>query len=192
MSTIDFIVSFVCEAKPKNVEGTHRTPSWLGRVPVEDVPAVMRFLKNQGTKARIVYRDKSGQNRYARDKYRNRWVSGWAHKQDATHADIYEQPPGEISSQHRVGGYDMMMKAAQDREIKSALNGKKTSNPRVLSALAENPAQAYTYATKALKARWPEAEEKIAKSSLKDLYLQRFPEARTEWTMNGWLDWLDL
>ena len=55
------------------------------------------------------------------------------------------------------------------------------------------PYQAYWYAARVLKGRWPEAEEAIAKSpGYAKLYLIRFPEAKLEWAMNGWLDWLDL
>ena len=196
-SEIDLLVSFVCEAKPKNIEGKHTTPAWLGRVPKEDVPAVLRFLHAQGIRPRAIYRDKSGKNRYAKG---NTFVSGWAHKENATHADIYEQPPGgrpvhrdahEYPSNDNVGGYKLMADSARLRQIKGALNGKKTNDPEILKMLASKPDWAYTYATKALKARWPEVEETIAKSNQKDGYLKRFPEAKREWTMRGWLDWLD-
>jgi hypothetical protein len=41
--------------------------------------------------------------------------------------------------------------------------------------------------------RWPEAEEAIAKDPEDaKFYLEHFPEAKLEWAMNGWLDWLDL
>jgi hypothetical protein len=196
-SDIDLLVSFVCEAKPKNIEGKHTTPAWLGRVPKEDVPAVLRFLQAQGVRTRAIYRDKSGQNRYAKGdtntsgSHISKWVSGWAHKEHATHADIYEQPPGEFSSRDYVGGYNLMADSARLRQLKGALNGKKTNDPEILKMLASKPVWAYTYATKALKARWPEVEETIAKSNLKDQYLMRFPEAKREWTMRGWLDWLD-
>jgi len=41
--------------------------------------------------------------------------------------------------------------------------------------------------------RWPEGEEHIAKDPEDaKFYLEHFPEAKLEWAMNGWLDWLDL
>jgi hypothetical protein len=186
----DLWISFVCEAKPKkSIEGKHRTPAWLGRVPKEDVPAILRFLKAQGTKARVIYRDKSGQNRYNRGRY---WKSGQSAKNVATHADIYEQPPGEFSSRHYAGGYQLMSDAARLRKIKAALNGKKTDDPQVLKMLAEKPVWALTYAKNSIKGRWIEGEELIAKSDLAKNYLELFPEAKWDWAINGWLDWTDI
>ena len=55
------------------------------------------------------------------------------------------------------------------------------------------PYQAYWYAARVLKGRWPEGEATIAKDpTWAEKYLERFPEAKLEWAMNGWLDWLDL
>ena len=55
------------------------------------------------------------------------------------------------------------------------------------------PYQAYWYAARVLKGRWPEAEEAIATNPhLAKSYLELFPQAKLEWAMNGWLDWLDL
>jgi len=186
---IDRLVSFICEAKPKDVEGRHTTPSWMARIPKEDVPAVLRFLRAQGLRSRAIYRDQSGKKRYAKGRY---YTSGWAKKDNATHADIYEQPPGEFSSRGfnvagYVGGYQLMSDATKLRHIKAALNGKKTNNPEVLKALLEKPVWAYTYATKAMKSRWPEAEEIIAKSNLKNDYVKAFPDAKLEWALKGWV-----
>ena len=55
------------------------------------------------------------------------------------------------------------------------------------------PLNAYTYARDVVKGRWPEGEATIAKDpDYAKLYLEQFPEAKLEWLMNGWLDWLDL
>ena len=79
--------------------------------------------------------------------------------------------------------------------------------PEGEDAIATSPAHAWyavNYALNVIKGRWPEAEKAIARS-LKDAleddrdaaievvyaYLKAFPEAKLEWIMNGWLDWLD-
>ena len=58
-------------------------------------------------------------------------------------------------------------------------------------AIAKDPRWAYFYARHVIKGRWPEAEEATAKSEYKDRYLQHFPDAKDDWAMNGWIDWLD-
>jgi hypothetical protein len=80
--------------------------------------------------------------------------------------------------------------------------------PEGEAAIATSPAHAWyavNYALNVIKGRWPEAEKAIA-HSLKDAleddrdaaielvyaYLKAFPEAKFEWVMKGWLDWLDL
>ena len=41
--------------------------------------------------------------------------------------------------------------------------------------------------------RFPEAEATIATDPHRaKIYLREFPEAKLEWAMKGWLDWLDL
>ena len=57
-----------------------------------------------------------------------------------------------------------------------------------------DPWWAYRYATCVIKGhRWPEGEVAIAKDpECAKGYLELFPEAKLEWAMNGWLDWLDL
>lgn len=216
MSTADLIVSCVCEAKPKpnpkDVVGTHSTPYWLGRVPKEDVPAVVRFLKNQGIRPRVIYRDKSTDRprRYGRGRT---FVSGWAHKSNATHADIYDQGP----QRYDVDYMGLSRESAAISALKAGLNGKQTTNPSVLNQLAKKPNWAYMYAKKAIKGRWSQGEEAIAKdpkvackyakdvikgrflhaeetiaqSEFKDLYLRDWPDAKDDWTANGWIDWLD-
>lgn len=161
MSSADLIVSCLCEAKPKDIEGRHHTPGWLGRVPKEDVPAVVRFLKSQGVKPRVIYRDKSTDRpkRYARGRY---FVSGWAHKSDATHADIYD--PGPSGYGRDTQAYlKIRNEAAMLNAIKVALNGKKTKDPEVIKLLVSKPEWAFAYAKNAIKGEWPEGEATIAK-----------------------------
>ncbi len=55
----------------------------------------------------------------------------------------------------------------------------------------QSPVSAFLYARDVLKGRWLEAEKAIAKSHKRDDYLKLFPEAKDEWLINGWLDWLD-
>ena len=57
--------------------------------------------------------------------------------------------------------------------------------------IAKDPHQAYNYALDVIKGRWPEAEEAMAKSEYKNRYLHLFPDAKDDWAMNGWIDWLD-
>ena len=65
--------------------------------------------------------------------------------------------------------------------------------PEGEAALAKSPQWAHYYAKYVIKGRFPEAEEAIAKSpDYAKLYLEQFPEAKLEWAMNGWIDWLDL
>ena len=92
--------------------------------------------------------------------------------------------------------------------------------PEAEAAIAKDPLWAYSYASQVLKGRWPEGEPAIATNSFTALYyakdvikgrwpegeeaiatstpefvkyyLEKFPEAKLEWAMNGWLDWLDL
>jgi hypothetical protein len=51
---------------------------------------------------------------------------------------------------------------------------------------------AYEYARDVIGGRFPEGEAVIATDPYraKD-YLEAFPEAKLEWAINGWLDWLD-
>ena len=67
--------------------------------------------------------------------------------------------------------------------------------PEGEAAIATDPVWAYLYAKDVIRGRWPEAEEAIATATdpyWAQAYLKRFPEAKREWTMRGWLDWLDL
>ena len=65
--------------------------------------------------------------------------------------------------------------------------------PEAEAAIANDPFWAYSYAKAVLKGRWPEVEEAIATNPhLAKSYLELFPEAKLEWLMNGWIDWLDL
>ena len=67
--------------------------------------------------------------------------------------------------------------------------------PEAEEAIAKDPYWAYRYAQYVVKGRWPEAEEAIAKNTSPHLaksYLELFPQARLEFAMNGWIDWLDL
>jgi sarcosine oxidase delta subunit len=65
--------------------------------------------------------------------------------------------------------------------------------PEGEAAIAKDPYLAYLYAKDVLKGRFPEAEASIATHPYEaKLYLKQFPEAKLEWAMNGWIDWLDL
>jgi hypothetical protein len=46
------------------------------------------------------------------------------------------------------------------------------------------------YAKGVIKGRWPEAEETIANSMYRDEYLDLFPDARDDWALAGWIDWM--
>ena len=62
-------------------------------------------------------------------------------------------------------------------------------------ALAKDTYYAPLYATNIVKGRWPEGEEAIATSTPEVIksYLEKCSlEAKLEWVMNGWIDWLDL
>mgnify|MGYP000037960250 CR=1 FL=1 len=66
--------------------------------------------------------------------------------------------------------------------------------PEGEAAIATDPYVAYVYARDILKGRFPEAEASIATDTdhSANQYLIEFPEAKLEWAMKGWLDWLDL
>ena len=65
--------------------------------------------------------------------------------------------------------------------------------PEAEATIAKDPYSAYHYARDVIGGRWPEGEAAIAKSpGYAKVYLEAFPEAKLEWAMNGWLDWLDL
>ena len=65
--------------------------------------------------------------------------------------------------------------------------------PEAESVIATDPFSAHRYAINVLKGRFPEAEAVIATDpEWAKEYLKAFPEAKLEWVMNGWLDWLDL
>jgi hypothetical protein len=65
--------------------------------------------------------------------------------------------------------------------------------PEGEAAIATSPYSAYYYARDVIGGRWPEGEAAIATSpDYAKFYLKQFPEAKLEWAMNGWLDWLDL
>jgi len=64
-----------------------------------------------------------------------------------------------------------------------------------------DPYWAYTYAINVIGGRWPEGEAVIATDPRvgfklgqrpAERYLKRFPKAKREWVMRGWLDWFDL
>ena len=65
--------------------------------------------------------------------------------------------------------------------------------PEGEAAIATSPYWSYHYAYHIIRGRWPEAEEAIAKDPEDaKFYLEHFPDAKLEWAMKGWLDWLDL
>jgi hypothetical protein len=67
--------------------------------------------------------------------------------------------------------------------------------PEGEAAIATDPRWAHEYARDVIRGRWPEGEAAIATGPdpyYTLAYLGLFPEAKLEWAMNGWLDWLDL
>lgn len=64
--------------------------------------------------------------------------------------------------------------------------------PEAEATIAKSPFRAHRYAKDVIKGRWLEGEEAIAKSEYKNWYLEQFPEARDDWSFNGWIDWLDV
>jgi hypothetical protein len=67
--------------------------------------------------------------------------------------------------------------------------------PEGEAAIATDPRWAHEYARDVIGGRWPEGEAAIATGPdpyYTLAYLGLFPEAKLEWAMNGWLDWLDL
>ena len=65
--------------------------------------------------------------------------------------------------------------------------------PEGEATIAKDPLDAINYAWNVIGGRWPEGEATIAKDpTWAKKYLIRFPDAKLEWAMNGWLDWLDL
>ena len=67
--------------------------------------------------------------------------------------------------------------------------------PEGEAAIATSPLRSYYYAHDILKGRFPEGEATIATATdpyWAQAYLKRFPEAKREWVMRGWLDWFDL
>ena len=65
--------------------------------------------------------------------------------------------------------------------------------PEAEAVIATDPLYVINYAKYVIKGRWPEAEAAIATNPhLAKSYLELFPDAKLEWVMKGWLDWLDL
>jgi hypothetical protein len=63
--------------------------------------------------------------------------------------------------------------------------------PEAEVALVNEPEFSMRYACYVTGERWPEAEAAIIKSAWKYSYLTKFPEAKEDWAMNGWIDWLE-
>jgi hypothetical protein len=63
--------------------------------------------------------------------------------------------------------------------------------PEGEATIARDPYWSYGYAKYVIKGRFPEGEEAVAKSEYRDKYLESFPDAKDDWLLNGWLDWLD-
>lgn len=70
--------------------------------------------------------------------------------------------------------------------------GAKGKIPSEEAIIAKDPEVAYLYAKNVLKDRFLEGEAAIASSEYyKKVYLEAFPDAKDDWAMNGWIDWLD-
>ena len=63
--------------------------------------------------------------------------------------------------------------------------------PEAEETIAKDADSAYFYAMHVIRGRFPEAEEAIDKSEYRDKYLESFPDAKDDWVLNGWLDWMD-
>jgi hypothetical protein len=74
-------------------------------------------------------------------------------------------------------------------EYASKTRRKVVANPKWL--LSKNLFGKAVYSMIQSGERFPELEDQIAKSGQRKSYLERFPEAKDEWIMNGWADWLD-
>ena len=78
---------------------------------------------------------------------------------------------------------------------KEVLKGRwpEAERPEAEAAIATSSWWGYRYARDVIGGRFPEGEPAIAtEPRLAKLYLKQFPEAKLEWAMNGWIDWLDL
>ena len=65
--------------------------------------------------------------------------------------------------------------------------------PEAEAAIATDSWDAYYYAADILKGRFPDGEPAMAKDpDIAERYLKKFPDAKREWVMRGWLDWFDL
>ena len=72
-------------------------------------------------------------------------------------------------------------------------NKRKQRFPEAEAAIATDPELALLYVRDVIRGRWPEGEPAIATSPYYSKeYLELFPQARLEFAMNGWIDWLDL
>jgi hypothetical protein len=58
--------------------------------------------------------------------------------------------------------------------------------------IAKSGTYSYYYAKNVLHDRFLMGEEAVSKSRRAGEYLREFPEAKMDWVVNGWLDWLDL
>ena len=59
-------------------------------------------------------------------------------------------------------------------------------------AIATVGEYAQYYALYCLKRRFPEGEAAMVRDGFTSDYVKKFPEAKLEWAVNGWLDWTDL
>jgi hypothetical protein len=85
--------------------------------------------------------------------------------------------------------YDVANKAYQDY-VRAREMGRRC--PGSEPTIAKDPESSYYYARDVIKGRWPEAEDAIVTvPHYKDAYLKQFPDAKDDWAMNGWIDWLD-
>jgi hypothetical protein len=59
--------------------------------------------------------------------------------------------------------------------------------------IGKDPLWSFYYAKDVIKGRFIAAEETLAhsQSDAKKWYLEVFPEAKEDWIINGWIDWLD-
>jgi hypothetical protein len=63
--------------------------------------------------------------------------------------------------------------------------------PEGEAVIAQDSWSSCRYAYSILRERFPAGEEAIAKSTRREDYLRRFPSAKDDWVVAGWIDWLD-
>ena len=75
--------------------------------------------------------------------------------------------------------------------INYVFNIVKSPWPEAEENIAKDAAYSYLYAANVLKRRFYSGEATVANSAHSSRYLNTFPEAKEDWALAGWIDWLD-